>query len=52
MNVNSWTSPTSSPRKDRSKKQRHISVNDILKAAYQRYERGRETAKAVKHCLG
>ena len=52
MNAPSWTSTTSAPRKEPGKKQRQPSVNDILKAAYQRYGRDRVTVQAVKRCLG
>ena len=52
MNTPAWTSATSAPRKEPGKKQRQPSVNDILKAAYQRYGRDRVTVQAVKRCLG
>ena len=43
---------TTPSQKERSRKQRQPSVNDILKAAYRRHLRDRETRMAVKHCLG
>ena len=52
MHAPSWTPTTSAPRKEHGKKQRPPSVNDILKAAYQRYGRDRVTVQAVKRCLG
>ena len=52
MNAPSWNSTTSSPRKEPGKKQRPPSVNEILRAAYQRFGRDRVTVRAVKHCLG
>ena len=52
MNAPSWNSTATSPRKETPKKQRPPSVNDILKAAYQRYGRDRMTVQAVKYCLG
>ena len=51
MNAQSWNSSTS-PRKEHGKKQRQLSVNEILKEAYQRHGRDRATVRAVKHCLG
>ena len=53
MKTSSWKNASVSPAgKSRPQKVRPLTVKQILKEAYQRHVRDRETLRAVKQCLG